>query len=300
MTRALLVMLAVVTVAGSPAAQAPRTPHSRTRVVMLGTGNPNADPDRFGPATVIIVDSRAYLVDAGVGVVRRWAAAIRRGAGPFKPWSLRRLFVTHLHSDHTLGYADLILSSWTLEQGEPQPLRVYGPTGIRSMTEHLLAAYAEDIQIRTGASGERAGSARPLVEVHEIMPGVVYRDSLVTVTAFRVHHGTWEQAFGFRFQTPDKDIVISGDAAPPSAIPAQCHGCDILIHEGAIFHSGVNAYQSAFHTSMEELVDVAKASRPKLLVLYHQRPGPNTAGLEFIRSRYDGRVVVANDLDVFE
>jgi ribonuclease BN (tRNA processing enzyme) len=300
MSRALLVMLGVVTVVGSPAAQAPRTPHSRTRVVMLGTGNPNADPDRFGPATVIIVDSTAYLVDAGVGVVRRWAAAIRGGAGPLKPWSLRRLFVTHLHSDHTLGYADLIFSSWTLEQGEPQPLRVYGPTGIRAMTEHLLAAYAEDIRIRTGAGGERERSAGPQVDVHEIAPGVVYRDSLVTVTAFRVHHGTWEQAFGFRFQTPDKDIVISGDAAPPSAIPAQCHGCDILIHEGAIFHSGVSAYQDEFHTSMEELVEVAKASRPKLLVLYHQRPGPNAAGLEFIKSRYDGRVVVANDLDVFE
>ena len=293
-------MLGLVTIVGSSAAQTPRTPHSRTRVVMLGTGNPNADPDRFGPATVIIVDSTAYLVDAGVGVVRRWAAAIRAGVGPFKPWSLRRLFVTHLHSDHTLGYADLILSSWTIEQGEPQPLRVYGPSGIRAMTEHLLAAYAEDIRIRTSDNGERARSAGPGVDVHEITPGVVYQDSLVTVTAFPVHHGTWKQAFGFRFHTPDKDIVISGDAAPPSAIPAQCHGCDILIHEGANFHRGVSAYQDEFHTSMEELVNVARASRPKLLVLYHQRPGLNAAGLEFIRARYDGKVVVANDLNVFE
>jgi ribonuclease BN (tRNA processing enzyme) len=297
MSRILLTLLSVCTVVCSSSAQAPVS--SRTRVVMLGTGNPGADPDRFGPATVIIVDSTAYLVDAGVGVVRRWAAAIRAGAGPFKVWDLRRLFVTHLHSDHTLGYADLILSSWTLAPGALEPLRVYGPAGTRAMTEHLLAAYAEDIRIRTGTSGERAGSAAPQVDVQEIEPGVVYRDSLVTVTAFRVHHGTWKESFGFRFQTPDKDIVISGDAAPPSAIPAQCHGCDILIHEGAIFHSGVSDYQSQFHTSMEELVDVANASRPKLLVLYHQRPGPNDAGLQFIRARYDGRVVVARDLDVF-
>jgi ribonuclease BN (tRNA processing enzyme) len=298
LSRHLLALLGACAIACPSLAQAPVA--ARTRVVMLGTGNPVADPDRFGPATVIIVDSTAYLVDAGVGVVRRWAAAIRAGAGPFKVWDLRRLFVTHLHSDHTLGYPDLILSSWTLAPATLEPLQVFGPAGTRAMTEHILAAYSEDIRIRTGASGERAGSAGPRVDVHEIAPGVVYRDSLVTVTAFHVHHGTWKDSFGFRFQTPDKDIVISGDAAPPSAIPAQCRGCDILIHEGAIFHSGVSDYQSQFHTSMEELVDVANASRPKLLVLYHQRPGPNDAALEFIRARYSGRVVVARDLDVFQ
>lgn len=298
--RAAVALLGLLCVSASSRAQWGAPKHSRTRVVMLGTGNPVADPDRFGPATVVIVDSTAYLVDAGVGVVRRWAAAIRAGAGPFKVWDLRRLFVTHLHSDHTLGYADLIFSSWTLAPRTLEPLRVFGPVGTRAMTDHLLAAYTEDIRIRTGTGGEREGSPGPQVHVHEISPGVVYRDSLVTVTAFHVHHGTWEQSFGFRFQTPDKDIVISGDAAPPSSIPAQCHRCDILIHEGGIFHSGLSTYQSEFHTSMEELLAVAKASRPGLLVLYHQRPGPNDAVLQFMKAGYDGRVVVAKDLDIFQ
>ena len=84
MSRSLLALLGACTIACPSFAQAPAS--GRTRVVMLGTGNPVADPDRFGPATVIIVDSTAYLVDAGVGVVRRWAAAIRAGVGPFKPW----------------------------------------------------------------------------------------------------------------------------------------------------------------------------------------------------------------------
>lgn len=290
-----------VLVMASPARTQTSTPeHVRTHGVMLGTGNPAADPDRFGPATAIIVDSTVYLVDCGVGVVRRWAAAIRAGAGPFKPWDLRRAFITHLHSDHTLGYADLILSSWTLERHQREALHVYGPHGTRAMTDNLLAAYAEDIRVRTGPRGELAGEPPPRVDVHEIAPGVIYHDSLVTVTAFAVHHGTWREAYGFRFRTPDSDIVISGDAAPPSAIPEQCRSCDILIHEGGFFHrDSSTAYRRAFHTAMEDLLEVANEARPKLLVLVHQPPGANDDGLRYLSARYAGRVVVARDLEIF-
>lgn len=298
--RAVIASLAVLIASARGAAQAPASVPSRTHVVMLGTGNPNADPERFGPATAIIVDSSVYLVDAGVGVVRRWAAAIRAHQLRFNVWDMRRLFITHLHSDHTLGYPDLILSSWTLENVQKEPLRVYGPVGTVAMTDGLIAAYSEDIHVRTSEGGERASSAAPKLQVHEIQPGVVYRDSLVTVTAFRVHHGTWANAFGFRFQTPDKDIVISGDAAPPSAIPAQCRQCDILIHEGGIFRRATESeYQRHFHSSMEDVLDIAKISRPKLLVLYHQRSGPNEEALRFLTARYEGRVAVAKDLDEF-
>jgi ribonuclease Z len=294
------VLIALCTLPGTTRAQASEPAPSRTRVIMLGTGNPGADPDRFGPATAIVVDGTVYLVDCGAGVVRRWAAAARADTTLPRPWALRRLFVTHLHSDHTLGYADLILSTWTLDPGPRAPLVVFGPSGTRAMTEHLLAAYAEDIQVRTGHDGELAGAPPPAVDVHEIAPGVVFRDSRVTVTAFAVHHGTFAQAFGFRFRTPDRDIVISGDAAPPSAIPVQCRRCDILVHEGGFFHrEGTSAYRRAFHTSMEDLAAVARASHPKLLVLYHQPPGDNEVGLRYLREHYDGRVVVAKDLDVF-
>jgi len=291
---------ALASVATAQPRNSPATAPSRTRVFMLGTGNPNADPDRFGPATVILVDSTAYLVDCGAGVVRRWAAAGRANEGVPKPWTLRRLFITHLHSDHTVGFPDLIFSSWTLDP-DNQVLRVFGPRGTRSMADHLLAAYAEDIRIRTDSGGERARTAGPRVEVQEIAPGVVYQDPLVRVTAFAVHHGTfYPQSFGFRFQTPDRDIVISGDTGPPSTTVDQCHGCDILIHEGGFFHrDGATEYRRTFHTSMEDIVAVARATQPKLLVLYHLPPGDNAAGLQFIHAGYPGRVVVAKDLDVF-
>lgn len=298
---ALVALLLAGTVAVWPSAALAQTP-SRTRVIMLGTGTPAADPDRFGTAVVILVDSTPYLFDAGVGVVRRWSAAIRGQQLSLAPSSLRTAFITHLHSDHTLGYPDLILSSWTLEQGPHRPLEIYGPKGLKAMTDHLLAAYAEDIAVRVGGEGERAGEAPPVVRVHEIGTGVVYRDSLVTVTAFPAHHGTWAQAFGYRIETPDRVIVLSGDAAPPSEIPSQCRGCDILLHEGGFrLAAEANPYYLKFHTTTEDLARIAAAARPKLLVLYHQPPaGPvPERGYAALRALYAGPFVVARDLDVF-
>src|SRR5712691_10555560 len=118
---------------------------SHTRIVLLGTGNPAADPDRSGPATAIVVNDTPYLVDFGPGVIRRAkAAVIERGVTALEPTNLRIAFVTHLHSDHTVGYADLIFSPWTL--GRRVPIDVYGPTGIKAMTDHLLEAYRVDIE----------------------------------------------------------------------------------------------------------------------------------------------------------
>jgi ribonuclease BN (tRNA processing enzyme) len=282
-------------------------PHAqpRTRVVMLGTGTPNADPDRYGPAVAVVVDETSYLVDFGVGVVRRAAAAERSGIKALAAPNLTVAFATHLHSDHTLGLADLILTPWILDRAAP--LTLYGPRGLRSMARHLVAAYADDIRIRTHG-GEPPHHYDPrLVTVHEIKPGVVYRDERVTVTAFAVPHGSWEQAFGYRFQTPDRTIVISGDTGPESRIDEQCRRCDVLVHEvysGAGFAKRPpewQAYHSRYHTSARELGAIASRAQPALLVLYHQLIWSSTeeALLQEVRSAYDGKVVSARDLDVF-
>src|SRR5215470_9014425 len=116
----------------------PQEHPTRTRVVLLGTGTPVPDPDRSGPATAIVVDDRAYLVDFGPGVVRRAeSAALSRAMPAVEPGNLKVAFVTHLHSDHTAGYADLIFTGWT--SGRTVPLQVYGPSGLESMTEQLAA-----------------------------------------------------------------------------------------------------------------------------------------------------------------
>lgn len=140
----------------------------QTALVMLGTGTPNADPDRSGPAVAVVRAGRSYLIDAGPGVVRRAAAAAALHAdSALQPRNLRTLFLTHLHSDHTVGLPDLILSAWTLERDVP--LEVYGPPGTQAMVDHLLAAYAADIRNRIDGL-EPANPTGYQVRVHEIAP----------------------------------------------------------------------------------------------------------------------------------
>src|SRR5580692_9020656 len=154
------------------------------QVILLGTGTPNADPERAGPAVAIVANGQPYLVDFGPGVVRRAAAA------HIKPSDLKIAFATHLHSDHTVGLADLIFTPWTLERAAP--LELYGPRGLRAMAHHIEQAYREDIKIRL-TGGEPSNKTGYKVNVHEIKTGVVYRDANITVTAFAVPHGEWRE-----------------------------------------------------------------------------------------------------------
>jgi hypothetical protein len=151
---ALVVITGILTAMVDAEQQRETASVGKTRIVMLGTGNPAADPDRSGPATAIVVNDTAYLIDFGPGVIRRAkAAVIERGVTALEPTNLRVAFVTHLHSDHTVGYADLIFSPWTL--GRRVPIDVYGPAGIKAMTSHLLEAYRVDIETRTNADGNQ-------------------------------------------------------------------------------------------------------------------------------------------------
>jgi ribonuclease BN (tRNA processing enzyme) len=292
---------------------ADKPPGLKTQVVLLGTGTPSPDPDRSGPATAIVVNGTPYLIDFGPGVVRRAAAAVQKGVEGLSVVDVRVAFVTHLHSDHTAGYPDLILTPWAV--GRSRPLEVYGPRGLKKMTEHILAAYGEDIRIRRrdkevlGVPDQAEGYK---VRAHEINAGMVYEDENVTVKAFLVNHGDVPQAFGYRFETPDRTIVISGDAAPSQTIVDNCAGCDVLIHEAysMMTYDGVSPqyqqYRRKHHTSSHELAELAKRARPGLLILYHRanpggvgRPNPEEVLLEEVRQTYGGNVVTGHDLDIF-
>ena len=102
-----------------------------TKLVLLGTGTPNACPNACGPSSAVVVGDRAYLVDFGPGVVRQAAKAYQQGIDALRPDRLMIAFCTHLHTDHTAGYPDLIFTPWVLER--PKPLKVFGPKGIHGV-----------------------------------------------------------------------------------------------------------------------------------------------------------------------
>jgi ribonuclease BN (tRNA processing enzyme) len=278
------------------------------KVIILGSGTPIPDPSASGPCVAVVINGQAYLFDAGPGVVRQAEAAAEKfGMEALDATRLTRLFVTHLHSDHTLGYPDLILTPWVV--GRRQPLEVYGPLGIAAMTAHLKQAYAADIKIRTEGT-EGLNAARLTVNVHEISTaGPVYKDANVTVRAIAVKHGSWPQAFGYAIDAGGRTIVISGDTAPSDAIVEACNGCDVLVHEvysadrfDLVYGTEHGQYHRTFHTSTRELAKLASRAKPKLLVLYHQLyfGPPEEVDLEKeIRLTYTGIVVSGRDLTVY-
>ena len=282
-------------------------PPDSTTLILLGTGMPRPNPERSGPATAVTVGDRLFLFDAGSGVMRQLTAV-----GLLDRSREATVFITHLHSDHTLGYPDLILTTWVM--GRKAPLEIHGPPGLKRMTDLITEAWSEDIDIRThGLEREPEGAWK--VDVHEIASDrirskVVYDSAGVRVTAIPVPHGNWEHAYGYRIDTPDKSIVISGDTAYSPLLAEVSKDADILVHEvypeqrlkpedrpgGELWPQ----YMREFHTSDVEVGRLAASARVKLVVLHHvvwmgATPEELVAGVR--RGGYSGPVRVGEDLE---
>lgn len=272
----------------------------RSAIVVLGDGTPLLGADRSGTSIGIVVRGTLYVFDAGPGVLRRIQEARERlGLGIQRQGPV---FVTHLHSDHTLGIPELLYYP-----GAPS-LRVFGPPGIQAMLAHLQEAWAEDRHIRSSSGmpsdqglAERVNAAT----AQEVRTGVVFADSNLTVKAFGVPHGTWPHAFGYRIEAPDRVIVISGDTRASDAVVDACNGCEVLFHAVYDAENSLtgpdSAYFGRFHTNARELGDLAIRARPGVVILYHQlfmgkRP------MELVRqvnARFRGPVISARDLDIY-
>jgi ribonuclease Z len=251
----------------------------------------------MGPALAIVSGDHAYLVDCGPGVVRRAAQA------GIKMQQLTRVFITHLHSDHTAGYPDLILTPPNADRADP--LEAYGPPGLRAMTTHLLKAWSEDFAIRLHGTQPHTARAFEVI-AHDVRPGEIYRDDTIRVIAFPVSHGAWKYAYGYRFEARDKVIVVSGDTTYSESLIAAAKGADILVHE-VYSQKGWEArtpewrkYHAAYHTSAPDLGRIAAQVRPRKLVLYHLLPmgQPPDEVLAEIRQTWPGEVIYGTDLDV--
>src|SRR5687768_6011347 len=277
----------------------------RTRLVLLGTGGgPRPRTTSSASAQVIVSNGVAYVIDCGDGVARQMAFA----GVPLA--SLRHLFITHQHSDHTADYGNLIWLAWTA--GLSSRVDAWGPPPLERMTRLFLEMNQSDIDTRIANEG-RVPLA-PLLRVHEVREdGPVMADDNLRVTATLVDHPPVVPAFAYRFDGPDRSIVISGDTAPSQNLVKLAAGADVLVHSvmypTAIDRlvarvpsaSALKASILAHQTSAEDAGRIAEEARVKALVLSHFVPPDDpevtdAMWLDAARRNFRGTVIVGKDL----
>ena len=280
-------------------------PRSGTRLILLGTaGGPRPHATRAAPAQVIIANDSAYVIDCGNGVARQLAAA----GVPLR--SIRSVLVTHHHSDHNADYGTLLLLAWAA--GLSTPVDTWGPPPLARITDLFFEMSATDIDARM--RDERRPNPRPLVRAHEVRAGGrVFEDANLKVTAAVVDHPPLTPAFAYRFDAPDRSIVVSGDTRPSEALVALARGADVLVHE-ALMPSAVDRLVAnvpnasdlkrsilSHHTTAEDAGQVAQAAGVGTLVLSHLVPADDPgvsdeAWVQAARRHFRGRIVLGHDL----
>lgn len=273
---------------------------SAITAILLGTGYPRPNAQHAGAATVIRTDDAWFLVDAGRGATMRIAATSLDYA------KLRGVMLTHLHSDHTAGLPDVFITSWQFGR-KSAPLELYGPPGTQQLADAMLKFFAYDIHMRRDVL-EKHPAAGATIRVHAVREGVIYDDGKVKVTAFVVDHRPIEPAFGYRFDSGGKSIVISGDTKPSDNLVKFARGADVLIHEAylpehfaRVDTPEVAARLKAYHTSAEEAGEVAERAGVRTLVLTHLIPADADATFRERASKaFHGRIIVGSDLLLIE
>ena len=283
-------------VAGVRAQDAP----ARSRLILLGTaGGPTPKKTRSGPAQAIVIGNRTYVVDCGDGVARQMVLA------DVPLTTLRHIFITHHHSDHTADYGNLLLLAW----GDALTTRVdtWGPPPLTRITKLFFEMNQPDLDVRVRDEGRPP--LPPLVHAHEITRnGLVMKDDLVTVTAAIVEHPMVPLAFAYRFDCPDRSIVFSGDTHASENLVRLARRADVLVHE-VLLESALRSDMPAAlhrhivnsHTPVEDAGRVAAEAGVTTLVLSHFVPsaGPPIPDEDWIapaRKHFNGHIIAGHDL----
>ena len=265
------------------------------QVSLLGTGLPFPNPRRCGPGYAVRAGAHNFVVDCGSGIVHRM---VELG---LMPNEVDHLFITHLHSDHFIDLGHFIVTRWMMS--DDRPWHIYGPEGTRTMVGQLLDLLRPDLELRMRI--RKVPREMPDIRVRELTEGPALDVDGVAVTAFDVAHYPLEQAFGYRFETRDRRIVLSGDTSPCENLVRHAHRADILIHECVQYDKWISpqidhSHTPLAHTSPERLGLVARDAAPGLLVTTHMLPDSEPDELrEIIRRDYAGPLAIGEDLMTF-
>lgn len=267
-------------------------------LTLLGTGCPQVDPDRHGPANLVRHGGAHILVDCGSGVTQQLVRAGWRGA------ALDAVLLTHLHSDHVVDLYQLVISSW--HQGRDRPQRIFGPEGTREFVERTLELWRSEREQRI-AHERRASTTGLRVDVTEFGSGVVFSGCGLTVEAFEVDHRPWRPSFGFAFEAAGRRLVLSGDTVRCPALMEAARGADVLVQDCFIHREmrlgpgrteeGLRNVAS-YHALSSDVGGIAADAGARCLVLNHFVPTQfdRSALLAEVREHYAGPIVIGEDL----
>jgi ribonuclease Z len=267
-------------------------------VTLLGTGCPPPVMNRFGPSTLIEAGDQKLLFDAGRGALQRLT---QLGV----PWrEVRGVFLTHLHSDHVVGFPDLWLTGWLIAPSRTVSLPVWGPRGTVHLMAHLQEAFSYDIGIRVDNDGVARDGAILMPE--DVDEGVIYEDGGVTVTAFEVDHAPVTPAFGYRIDYAGRSVVLSGDTRVSETLIRYAQSVDVLVHEvfvpETLERAGVPPARAAnivaYHATPAEVGEVFRRTSPRLAVYSHicMPTATDDDLLPATRTAYGGPLELGEDL----
>ncbi len=279
-----------------------------TRVTVTGTGTPLATFDRAGAGVLVRYGGVHLQFDAGRATVLRLVAA---GSSPAE---LTALFLTHYHSDHLVGLQDVVLSHWTMDVFDTNGrLPIFAPTGSTlRFCERMLDLWDDDLAIR---SQENLREPQPKIDIigfdAPAEPVEVWTNGEIRVLAAQVRHEPVEGAVGYRVETPDGVVVISGDTRVCNEMAILATGADVVVYEAMRMdviaqRPADKQYIMKYHADTRLIGRQMADLDVPTLMLTHLIPAPSTAADEqaFVdevrEGGYEGVILVCSDLDTVE
>jgi ribonuclease BN (tRNA processing enzyme) len=300
----------------------PARPKTGTRVITLGTtAGPPPRAHRAQSSNLLIVDGAFYVIDAGDGAARRIAKA------GVNVRDIGTVFLTHHHDDHTAGLGTLMSAAW--DNQRTQPINVYGPPRTEDLVKAAVQYFGISAEIRI-ADGGRSVPIDRVFFGHDVRPGLVYQDAHVKVTAaetthFEFHTGPAAgkyKSYAYRFETPDRVVVFTGDTGPNDALTNLSEGADLLVSEANSVEermqlliasgqwqvmtpaeqAGIKRQMAQGHLSTDDIGKLAARARVKTVVLTHLTAKPDddyASWANEVKKHFSGQVLIAKDLMEF-
>ena len=266
------------------------------KVTILGSGTPRVNIDRFSQSILIEHKNDKFLFDAGRG------ALLRLNQSRILPNEIENIFFTHLHSDHILGFSDILMTGWVYHR--KKQLNVFGPPGTINFVDSTIKSFEEDIKVRS-LPPENLNVENLKSNIEIIYDGYTYKKNGLTIETFAVKHEPFTYAFGFKIFNSKYCMVISGDTTYSEQVIEKAENCDLLIHE--IAHASEHTLEKypkakgviSYHSDASQVSKIINTVKPRLTILNHVLSLDGSSDeqiLNEIKKNTNHKVLIAKDL----